>query len=347
MKTKLATSLAALLLAAPAFADAPEGSVTAITETPGIIGDADDPAIWVHPTDPMASLVLGTDKYNGLFVYNLQGEEVGFFNDGSINNVDIREFSLGGETVWLASATERDEDDIVFYVIRADGTVERASPHRFEGMPEYEGRVRNIYGHAMGRDPETGRVWVYVNFKTGQVAQYEVLDNGGQLDLVQSRVLSVETQPEGMVIDDDAGTLYVGEEDVAIWRFPAFPEDGDEATRIASIPSDCFPRDDIEGLTLYNDGENKYLMASAQYIHRVAVFPIIGDTVPVCAGLVEIAAGDIDGVTETDGLDVVATPLGDAYPKGMLVMMDDQNANFTTNFKFISAADVLESLKLD
>ena len=58
----------------------------------------------------------------------------------------------------------------------------------------------------------------------------------------------------------------------------------------------------------------------------------------------EIAAGEIDGVSETDGLDVTAQPLGAAYPEGLLVMMDDQNKGFTTNFKLISWQSIADQL---
>jgi myo-inositol-hexaphosphate 3-phosphohydrolase len=37
-------------------------------------GDAaDDPAIWVHPTDPGRSLLIGNDKLGGLDVYKIDG----------------------------------------------------------------------------------------------------------------------------------------------------------------------------------------------------------------------------------------------------------------------------------
>jgi 3-phytase len=37
--------------------------------------DADDPAIWIHPTDPAQSLILGTDKQGGLHSYNIDGSQ--------------------------------------------------------------------------------------------------------------------------------------------------------------------------------------------------------------------------------------------------------------------------------
>jgi hypothetical protein len=36
-------------------------------------GNADDPAIWIHPTDPARSVVIGTDKDAGVYVWNMDG----------------------------------------------------------------------------------------------------------------------------------------------------------------------------------------------------------------------------------------------------------------------------------
>lgn len=336
----------AFLAATPALAEVPEIMVQAQVESAPVTGDADDPAIWVNPADPAASLVLGTDKTKGLYVFDMNGAEVSFLEDGNLNNVDIRPFTLAGEQVWLASAAERGEEKLVFWVIRADGSIAHASPFAFEGVPaEMAADVKDIYGSALMRDPETGRVAALVNYKSGDVIQWEVTEQGGTLALTYLRHLKVPSQPEGMVSDDRAGLLYVGEEDAAIWRFPAWPEGGDEGTVIATVPSECFPVDDIEGLSLYDGPEGHYLVASSQGIHRAALFDLSMEA-PACVGLVGVEAGDvIDGVTETDGLDVTAVPLGDAFPAGMMVMMDDQNEMFTTGFKYVSFADILNQLR--
>ncbi|MDP5027094.1 MAG: phytase, partial [Flavobacterium sp.] len=38
--------------------------------------DTDDPAIWIHPTNPSSSLIIGTDKDSdgGLYLYDLNGK---------------------------------------------------------------------------------------------------------------------------------------------------------------------------------------------------------------------------------------------------------------------------------
>src|SRR5262245_15075297 len=76
--------------------------VTATVETVPVPngGDAaDDPALWIHPTNPSLSLVIGTDKTaaGGLAAYNLNGTQQQFVTAGALNNVDLRyNFMLGG-----------------------------------------------------------------------------------------------------------------------------------------------------------------------------------------------------------------------------------------------------------
>ena len=55
--------------------------VTATLETDPVTtgGDsADDAALWVNPSDPAQSLVIGTNKKRGVAVYDLSGKEIQF-----------------------------------------------------------------------------------------------------------------------------------------------------------------------------------------------------------------------------------------------------------------------------
>ncbi len=63
-------------------------TVETIPTTPVV--DADDPCIWIDPTDPAESTIIGTDKGRGLNVYDLAGREIQHLPHGGINNVDIR-----------------------------------------------------------------------------------------------------------------------------------------------------------------------------------------------------------------------------------------------------------------
>ena len=336
MKSTIEAALLLLAASLPVNADPVQISVPAFAETEGTRGDADDPAIWVNPEDPAQSLILGTDKTAGLYVYGLDGAKRDFLPDGKLNNVDLRPFQLAGKAVSLAGASKRDDDTLVFYVIDGDG-VRRAQPFAHPAIPSDLPGVDDIYGFAMAQDA-TG-TYALVNFKSGHVLQYRIEDRAGALHLSLARHWQVATQPEGMVADDVAGHVYVGEEDRGIWRYPLDPTVPADPVAIDTIPSTCLPRDDVEGLAVHDGPAGRTLIASAQGVHRAAIYRLDGEAIPTCVALAEIAAGDIDGVTETDGLAVTAQPLPD-HPQGILVMMDDQNAGYTTNFKLIDWAGI-------
>ncbi|MGL4236540.1 phytase [Tabrizicola sp.] len=340
MKSTIEALLVLLALASPLAADPLAIAVPASTETVGVGGDADDPAIWVNPTDPAQSLILGTDKQGGLFVYGLDGTERAFLPDGRLNNVDVRPFMLGGKPVALAGASKRDDDTLVFYIIDSEG-VRHAEPFAHPAIPADMPGVKHIYGFAMAQDASA--TYALVNFKSGDILQYRIEDQAGQLRLTLARQWKVGSQPEGMVADDRAGHIYVGEEDIGIWRYPLDPALPAEPLSVATIPSACLPRDDVEGLAVHESPKGRYLVASAQGIHRAAIFLLDGEAIPACTALVEIAAGAVDGVTETDGLDVTSAALP-GHPEGVLVMMDDQNAGYTTNFKVIDWAAISANL---
>src|SRR5829696_5379059 len=83
-------------------------------------GDAaDDPAIWINPSDPARSTIIGTDKQGGVAVYNLAGTQLEYkevkYRDqtavdrpATFNNVDIRaDFPLAGQLAALVAASDR------------------------------------------------------------------------------------------------------------------------------------------------------------------------------------------------------------------------------------------------
>ena len=96
--------------------------VAAEYATAALANDPDDPAIWVHPTDPSRSLIIGTDKKQGLDVYDLAGKRVQSLPDGRMNNVDLRyRFRLGNQEVAIVAATNRTDQTLALYAIDANG----------------------------------------------------------------------------------------------------------------------------------------------------------------------------------------------------------------------------------
>jgi len=182
-------------------------AVRARLETPPVEtnGDAaDDPAIWLHPTDLSQSLVIGTQKQSGLYVYDLQGVVVQFLADGRMNNVDVRDgFSLDGETVSIVAASNRTDDTIALY--RVDATARRLV--EVADGPQSTG-FDDTYGLCMYRSPQDGTLYVFVTASVGPLRQWALEDaGGGKVSTRLVRDIPFESQTEGCVADDEAGVL--------------------------------------------------------------------------------------------------------------------------------------------
>jgi 3-phytase len=189
-----------------------------------------------------------------------------------------------------------------------------------------------------------------VNGKNGVIHQY-ALNPGGEgfceLELVNHWKL--DSQPEGMVADDEFGVLYIGEEDRGIWRLSLT----DPASVPALIPESQKENNpaieyDVEGLALYYGGyASGFLVASSQGNFSYAVFDRLENR--YIGSFIIAASNGIDGVEETDGLDILSKPLGTRFPDGILVVQDGFNFSDSVqigqNFKYVQMTDLLRLLK--
>jgi len=304
-------------------------------------GDAaDDPAIWVHPQTPALSRVLGTNKQHGLEVYDLQGKRVQHLPVGRLNNVDVRPgFELGGRTVDLAVATNRDHNSLsVFSIDRATGTVQAAG--------EIATPVTDIYGLCLFKAP-SGEIYSFANDKDGTFVQHRLYAKGDKVEGELVRQFKVATQPEGCVADDRNQRLFLGEEDVAVWAVDARPDQPATLTSVIKVGGPV--HDDIEGMGLYQTEKDNYLVISSQGNDSYVVV----DAEPPYAlrGAFRVgvnAAAGIDGSSETDGLEVTSANLGGAWSKGMLVVQDGRKRmpEQAQNFKYIPWGEVAKALRL-
>ena len=222
-------------------------NVTATVETVPVLsyGDAaDDPAIWIHPTEADKSLVIGAQKKTrALNVYDLDGFLLQSLPDGRINNVDIRYgFELGGETVDIVAGSNRSTDSLSFWRIHAESrTLENVT----DGVVPTG--MMDPYGLCLYRSSTSGQYYVFVNDTDGVVKQFLIEDRGnGRIGASVVREFAVGSQTEGCVADDATGDLYIGEEGVAIWKYGAEPDSGDDREMVDSIEGGNLDGD-IEG----------------------------------------------------------------------------------------------------
>ena len=311
------------------------------TEPVPSLGDAaDDPAIWVHPKKPQQSRVLGTDKQGGLVVYDLKGKTQQHLAVGRVNNVDVRSgFNLNGQKIDLAVASNRDHNSLhVFAIDPASGVVSE--------LGQVPTASQDIYGLCMYKN-QAGDIYTIVNDKDGRFLQYRMQDNHGMIDAELVREFSVSSQPEGCVADDKNHRLFVGEENKAVWALDARSNKAATLTEVMSVSEHL--KADIEGLSLYQTQGEDYLVISSQGNDSYVVL----DALPPFAyrGVFRVGFNTdlgIDGVSETDGLDVTSVNLGEPWHQGMLVVQDGRNRMpvENQNFKYVPWSDIADQLGL-
>jgi 3-phytase len=297
---------------------------------------ADDPALWYNESNPSASLVLGSNKRMGLEVYDLTGKRLASYNTGRLNNIDVRyDFNLNGQIVDLVAGSNRSYDRIDIWTIDPTGT-------NFVLISDtnHRSQLNGVYGFCLYKSAITGETYAFVNDKTGAVEQWllKAYANGG-IDLVLERNLAARRQVEGMVADDETGLLYVGEEEGGILEFSAEAGDSTGFRRIDMSGEDNKDlRYDIEGLSLYYlPGGEGYLIASSQGNNRFAVFERKAPNTYL--GYFEVIDSIVDGVKETDGIEVINMALGSDFPQGVFLCQDgfndDEGVKKPQNFKLI------------
>jgi 3-phytase len=322
-------------------ADAAPQSVLPKLETPAFSGSgdiADDPAIWVNPSDPAKSAVVATNKNTsggGIAVYDLAGKLLQFRKDGALNNADIRTMTLGGKSKVVVSASNRTTDSLSFYTL--DPATRTLTPVNARTVST----GWEPYGLCMYTSPTSGKRYVFVTQdNVGKVDQYELVDAAGKVDAKKVRSLTLSSQTEGCVADDELGQLFIGEEDKGIWRYGAEPTTGSTRVAIGTV-GDGKLTADVEGMTIAKQGDKGgYLIVSSQGNSTYAVYQ--RGTGTYVKSFSVGANGGIDAVSETDGLDVTTTPLGSAFPNGLLVVHDHVNTGAsTTNYKFVDLGQVI------
>lgn len=313
----------------------PTAETTPVTNS----GDAaDDPAIWVNSTNPEQSLILGTNKKGGLAVYDLNGEEIAWHPVGRVNNVDVRyNLAMQGELYDIAVASNRTLQSMsVFLIARSSGALTHIS--------NIKTSLSDVYGFCLFDN--NGTIHGLINDTSGQYEQYELSVDESTITGTLVHSFTLPSQPEGCVVDDATGIAFLGEEGAGIWRLDLnIPQGIPEKVIATSAPVEA----DIEGLGLYWVDDKQYIIASSQGNNQYAVYQAI---VPYeLLGMVEVSSSwdsSIDGVSETDGLDITNADLGGQYKDGIFVVQDGRNVmpSDNQNFKFVDGTQFKHAIRM-
>ncbi len=325
----------------PVMSPLPTASVAAKVETApvGTLDDAaDDPAIWRNAANPAESLIVATDKQAAIHVYDLSGRKLHSEPSPRLNNVDLRD--VGGSVGVLVAASDRqDLLNAKMAMFRLDTVAKKLVP--LGAIPVGPGEA---YGMCLWQRASDKALFGFVVMKDGRIDQVAI-DIGGAVPTGKVvRSMKLGTQSEGCVVDDRTGMLYVAEEDVGLWKFDAAPDGPVTATSLAKADGKEIVMD-AEGVALAPMGaDGGYVIVSSQGDNAYAVYKLPEASY---VGRFRITDGAIDGVQETDGIELMLGDFGPDFPGGLFVTQDGDNLPATQNFKLTSWADIVAALGLD
>jgi 3-phytase len=313
--------------------------------TDRVSDDADDPAIWVHPTDPVRSLIVGTNKVKApkgaLVVFGLDGKTrqtvAGLDRP---NNVDI-EYGLrvGGNDIDIAVATERLKSQLRVFKIAPDGSgiSEATSPGNTRVFVGRGGEQAAPMGISLYRRPRDGVVFAIVAPKSGPregyLGQYKLEDDGkGRVKATFVRYFgkfSGVGEIEAVAVDDALGYVYYADEGDGIHKYHVDPEHVDAARELAHFGRTGF-RAHREGIAIYERSDGAGYIVCTDQLSRNSEYHIYrreGEPGQPHdhSRLLKVVRG---GADSTDGLEIASRPLGPEFPGGLMVAMNSSDRNF-------------------
>ena len=329
--------------------------------------NADDMCLWLHPTDPSRSVILGSNKSEdgngGVYSFDLSGGRSGgaaswgvgtwFDQEKKINNVDVSyNFQAGAEKWDIVTAANRTDDRVDMFRVATGVGGDFAGLVSVGSISTSVLGGDNPYGTTLFHSKSLNTHYLIASSKNGQTAQWELSYNAGAVtgSKVWQADLTGGSEVEGIVADHEKEVVYIASENTALYRYQTIGGVIQDAGRVTVDTAGgghltaC-----IEGLAIYYapDGAG-YLIASSQGSSQFAVYSrqftggdanahILDFTIGQNAGL------GIDAVSGTDGVDVTGADLGGAFDDGMFLAHDTSNSGGSiSNVKLVDWADVAD-----
>jgi len=320
-----------------------EAALQPLVVTDTVLGDTDDPAIWVNHSNLDSSLILGTDKdksNGGIYVFNLQGKidsNKSKLQLKRVNNVDIAYgFNFSTTKIDIAVATERDQQAIRIFALPSMEIIDGGGIKVFEddslNLPmgialykrESDGSVFAIVGRKEG--PLTGYLYQYLLYDSASIVRAKLVRKFG--------TFSGKKEIESIAVDHQLGYVYYSDEQVGIRKYHADPDSAD--VQLAIFGANEF-KEDNEGISIYTTSDREgYILISDQSANRFNVYSRQGSTTnPHEHKLIKSIPFSTNN---SDGSDITSVELP-GYKRGLFVAMSDNKT-----FQFYSWQQILERI---
>ena len=299
--------------------------VIANVETePVFAGDdaADDMCVLENFNNPEKSLIISSDKKYGIIVYDLDGVKLYDYEVGRINNVDILP-SRSIQNKYIVAGTNRTYNSIDIYSFNSKGELENLILRK--EIPS----LKDVYGVTFYRDEFN--TYLFISDKKGNVEQWSYNNDEVNSEVKFVRKLRFSSLVEGLVADESKGKIYMGQERKGVWELNASPKLEEDKKLI--FKKNKYFKPDFEGLTIRDDGDgNGYLIASVQGSNGYLLIDRKSLDAKIFFRIV--SSENIDGTTETDGIDVSSIKTS-KFPNGFFIAQDDDNDGLNQNFKLV------------
>ncbi len=336
---------------------------TGRTGVKSLSGGADDPAIWIHPTDPSRSLIFGVDKMEGTWIWTLDGKELTHLDNwGKPGNIDVRYgFDLAGKKVDIVALNLRKVkykggSKLACYAINPDYTSgDDVLTVLCDGRSEGNDLQKNAYGFTLYKDKTTGKMYCFEapDDEPYNIRQYLIESNSAGTGVTAKAVRDLEYNGlvvEGMVCDDELGFYYVSEETAeaeGVYKYYASPDASPKAVSVFAPLSDGYRRD-REGLAIYDAGSGKGYILVIDQGEGPETNSIIRLYDRVTNKLVKTVIHlNKDGnlIYDDDGVDANSSPLP-GFPNGIVVGHDGNASKFTIyDWSDFAGSDLLSAGK--
>jgi len=229
-----------------------DAAVSLAVDSPGIAvaapGEALGAAVWVDPSDPSRSLLVGAAGAGGLVLRGLSdgaehGGVVGIQSDFVAVGYGFAAGDAGGT---LVVANDRGSSRLYLFTIDPTGPSLRPLSDAPLAVDA------EVTGLCLYRSPTSARTYAFVSDGDGMLQQWELSAQAGKATGRRVRQLPLGAGIAACAVDDASQYVYVADEAVGIWRVAAEPEsDASDRQLVDRSGPGGRAGEEVKGLAVY------------------------------------------------------------------------------------------------
>jgi 3-phytase len=307
-----------------------------------LLGEFNDTAIWVDPSDTKTNRLLVANRelgHGGLYVLDFQGKITQVVGGQQLSYLDVRyQFPMGEHWVSVVAASIHSTHSLSFFqIVSGSGGVAEPIENNLGTLP-FEPNVTCLY-----QSHRTGKFFVFVGDESGTLHQFEMQSvSTSELSLTEVRNFHLPSPVSACVVDDLLGHVYLAENTNGIWKYNAEPTTVRDPVLIDTMqPEGNLPLAGISGLALYQSyAAEGYLIASTTGEPLYHVYQRGSENSWITNFRIQHNLDE--AVVQDYRLSITNLPINDSFPHGLMVTHQTFPDGGVEAFELVSWKDVRE-----